>query len=99
MAKLDKFKKPSAIEIRELLKSMPGWIVDKDRLEKEYRFRDFIEATVFLNKIINPIEENQNYPQVSIAYNRVKVSLFTTTVGAITVMDLAMAKEFDQLAG
>lgn len=98
MTKLDKFKKPAAIEIRELLKSMPGWVVAKDRLEKEYRFRDFVQATVFLNKIINPIEENQNYPQISMAYNRVKVSLFTNSVGAITVMDLAMAKEFDQLA-
>lgn len=96
---LAKFKKPTPLEIRGTIKNMTGWSVEKGRLEKEYRFQNFARAMVFLNKIVNPIEENQNYPRILITYNRVHVSMFTNQAGAITVMDLSMAKEFDELAG
>jgi len=95
----NKFKKPSPLEIREFLLKMPGWTVQSGRLEKEFRFLDFARAMIFMNKIVNPIEENQNYPRLLITYNRVHVSLFTNTAGGITVMDLDMAREFDSLAG
>jgi 4a-hydroxytetrahydrobiopterin dehydratase len=98
---LTKFKKLNPIEIRQRLADMKasGWEVVQGRLEKQYRFQNFARSMVFLNKIINPIEEFQNYPRISIVYDRVHVSLFTNHVGSITVMDLEMAMSFDELAG
>ncbi len=84
--------------MRGLLAKMPGWTIDSGRLEKEFRFKSFSRAMVFVNKIVNPIEENQNYPRLLITYDRVHVSLFTNAVGAITVMDFDMAKEMDELS-
>lgn len=77
---------------------LKGWSIEGDRLVREYKFNDFIQAMVFLNKAINPIEEWQNYPRIIIAYNRVKIALFTTEAGAVTTLDFEMAQAFDQLA-
>lgn len=93
-----KRKKLTPLEARARLLTLAGWTIEKGRLEKEFLFKDFVHAVVFLNKIVNPIEEQQNYPRISIVYNRVKVSLFTHAAGALTDADFEMAKEFDQLA-
>ena len=54
---------------------------------------------VFVNKIVNPIEEYQNYPKIVITYDRILVSLFTHQAGSLTVMDFEIAKEMNELAG
>jgi len=96
---LKKYKKLSPVDARLKLQMLNGWEIENGRLEKEYHFKDFVHGLVFLNKIVNPIEENQNYPQIGIRYNLFKISLFNNAAGALTVMDFDMAKEFDELAG
>lgn len=86
-------------ELFEALKTLPGWSVVNGRLEKEFRFVNFARALIFVNKIVNPIEENQNYPKILITYDRVHLSLYTNTLGGLTTQDLAMAQEMNALAG
>lgn len=94
-----KYKKLTPLEQREKLMSTQGWVIEDGRLMREYKFKDFIQAMVFLNKAINPIEEHQNYPRINVAYNRVKVSLFTTEAGSVTTQDFEMAEVLDALVG
>lgn len=94
---LKKRKKLTPLEARTRLLTLEGWTIENGRLEKEYLFKDFVHAVIFVNKIVNPIEEQQNYPRAQIAYNRVRISLFTNTAGGLTPMDFEMAKEFDEL--
>lgn len=84
-------------EIRERLEKLAGWILNKGRLEKTFLFSNFARAAVFFNKMVNPIEENENYPQITIIYNRVLVSLMTPEAGALTEKDFILAKAFDEL--
>jgi 4a-hydroxytetrahydrobiopterin dehydratase len=93
-----KNRKLSIQEIQSLLQETPGWIVEKNRLNKEFKFQNFSRAMIFVNKTVNPIEEHQNYPRILILYNRVFVSLFSNEVGALTTTDFEMAKQFNQLA-
>ena len=93
------FKRLTPLEQRQRMTGLQGWTVNEGRLEKEYRFKDFVQVLVFLNKAINPIEENMSYPRITIAYNRLKLSLMTTAAGAITSLDFEMAMELDRLAG
>lgn len=78
---------------------LKDWAIEDDRLNREYKFKNFVQAVVFLNKTVNPIEENQSYPRITLAYNRVKVSLFTNEAGAITTQDFEMAGQLDAIAG
>lgn len=84
-------------EIRERLEKLEGWILNKGRLEKTFLFSNFARAAVFFNKIVNPIEEHENYPQITITYNRVLVSLMTPEAGAVTEKDFLLAAAFDEL--
>ncbi len=94
-----KFKKLTPMEMREKLPRLPGWNISNGRLEKEFRFENFAKTMLFLNKIMNPIEEHQNYPRMTIVYDRVLISLFTGMVGALTELDFEMAEEFNRLGG
>lgn len=96
---LQKLKKLTPLEIRDRLPKLKGFVIENGRLEKEYRFENFAKAMLFLNKIMNPIEEHQSYPKIAIAYDRVRVSLFSGAVGALTEMDFMMAEEFNALSG
>ena len=84
-------------EIQDFTHKNPGWSLVQGRLEKTFLFQNFARAIVFVNKIINPIEEFQSYPVIRIAYNRVLVSLFNQMQGYLTDTELQMAKEMDSL--
>lgn len=87
------------LEIRGRLEKLPGWILNKGRIEKTFEFKNFARAAVFFNKIVNPIEELAHYPVLVIAYNRVSVSLFSNEAGTITEKDFILAGEIEGLAG
>lgn len=95
------FKKLSLLQAETLLSNLsPGWLISKEGfLEREYSFHDFARAIVFVNKIVNPIEEHESYPKITITYNRVTASLFTHETGSLTESDFKMAAEFDELFG
>lgn len=85
-------------QITDFIRNHSGWSLENGRLEKTFVFSNFSRAMVFVNKIINPIEEFQSYPVIRIAYNRVLVSLFNNMQGKLTELELSIAKEMDQLA-
>lgn len=86
------------LEIRERLSRLTGWALNRGRLEKTFLFRDFARAAVFFNKIVNPIEERQHYPVIVVSYNRVSVSTFSNTDGALTEKDFLLAADIEALA-
>lgn len=92
-------KKVSLVEIGEFLKSHPSWSLEEGRLEREYQFDDFTRSMLFLNKIVNPIQEHDLYPRITITYNLVRLSLLNPHTGTLTENDLKMAHEFDELSG
>ena len=94
----EKLKKVSPLEQRQKLNLLTGWTIENGRLEREFIFKDFSRAMIFLNKIVNPIEESQNYPRITLTYNRVFISLFNNAVGALTLLDFEMAESFSKLA-
>lgn len=86
------------LEIRERLVVLPGWGLNKGRIEKTFEFKNFARAAVFFNKIVNPIEELAHYPVIVVAYNRVSLSLFSNAVGMITEKDFLLAHEIEKLS-
>lgn len=79
------------------MKTLGGWLYLDGRLQKTYKFLDFTRAILFLNKIVNPIEEGQSYPKIELAYNQVLVNLFNNMAGGITEKEITIAHEFDRL--
>lgn len=85
-------------QINDFISKNPTWSFVDGRLEKTFVFKDFSRSLIFLNKIVNPIEEQQSYPLIKITYNRVFVSLFNHTRGTLTEQEIIIAQEMDRLA-
>ncbi len=76
----------------------PGWHLHGDRLECTYELANFIESVVFVAQLITPAETLGHHPDVTIAYNRVSLSLTTHDADGLTDLDFQLAEEIHKIA-
>jgi 4a-hydroxytetrahydrobiopterin dehydratase len=86
-------------EIAAGLTSLPGWKVEGTAIRKEFVFRDFPEAVLFVSALVPGAEEADHHPDIEIHYKRVVLSYSTHSEGGITDKDLAGAAMADTVAG
>lgn len=84
-------------EIQEQTKSLTDWTVEGDRLKTTRRFKDFVAAIAFVNRLVEPAEAAGHHPDIEISYNRVTILLTTHDAGGLTAKDIALAKEISQI--
>ncbi|HEY0514719.1 MAG TPA: 4a-hydroxytetrahydrobiopterin dehydratase [Thermoanaerobaculia bacterium] len=87
-------------ELRKRFAQLPyGWTMPNEHhLEKEYRFKDFRDALGFVNRLGEVAEEQGHHPDIFLAWGRVKVTLWTHSVGGLSENDFILAARADQLA-
>lgn len=78
-------------EIQAQMAQVPDWSLEGDRLQRTYRFKDFVEAIAFVNKLVEPAEAAGHHPDIAISYNRVTVTLTTHDAGGLTQKDFDLA--------
>lgn len=72
------------------------WITKDNKLEKEFVFKDFIDAFAFLAKVAIAAEKQNHHPEIFNVYNKVKISLQTHDAGnVVTEKDYTLAKTID----
>ncbi|MBK8351936.1 MAG: 4a-hydroxytetrahydrobiopterin dehydratase [Chitinophagales bacterium] len=72
------------------------WITKDNKLEKEFVFKDFIDAFAFLTKVAIAAEKQNHHPEIFNVYNKVKISLQTHDAGnVVTEKDYTLAKTID----
>ena len=72
--------------------------VVSDRLEKEFEFKDFSEAFVFINELARICEQQNHHPEINWVYNKVRLSLSTHDANdTITEKDLKLSKTIDEI--
>jgi 4a-hydroxytetrahydrobiopterin dehydratase len=81
----------SSAEIDALLKTNPEWKLQQGKLVREWVFKDFVEAMVFVNRVATLAESAGHHPDIDIRYNRVQLGLVSHDAGGITSRDAAMA--------
>jgi 4a-hydroxytetrahydrobiopterin dehydratase len=78
-------------ELDEVIHRHPNWKFESGKLVREWTFRDFVEAMVFVNRVATLAESVGHHPDIDIRYNRVLLGLVTHDVGGITRRDATMA--------
>lgn len=73
----------------------PGWRRSGKAIERTYRFRDFNEAMVFVNRVAALAERANHHPDVTIHYNEVTLSVWTHSDGGLTPKDFSLARSID----
>ncbi len=70
-----------------------------ESLNKDFKFKDFITAWAFMNKVALLAEKMDHHPDWSNAYNKVSISLSTHSAGdKITAKDRKLAEQIDALS-
>ncbi|MBE9142360.1 4a-hydroxytetrahydrobiopterin dehydratase [Planktothrix mougeotii] len=84
-------------QIQQLSQQVPDWTVEGDYLKLIKRFKNFIEAIEFVNKLVEPSEVAGHHPDLEISYNKVTISLTTHDAGGLTEKDFALAQQISAL--
>ena len=80
-----------------LQQELPAWSVQTDRLSRDLRFRNFIEAFGFMSQVALLAEARNHHPNWSNVYNRVTIELTTHDLGGISDLDGELAAAIDAL--
>jgi 4a-hydroxytetrahydrobiopterin dehydratase len=81
----------TAAAIDDFSRANPGWSLQEGKLVREWIFKDFVAAMVFVNRIAAIAETAGHHPDIDIRYNRVLLALVSHDAGGITERDTAMA--------
>jgi len=83
----------------KMLKELNGWnlIENSKKLEKEFKFKNFVEAMNFINKIAEIAEEQGHHPDIFVSYNKVKLSLFTHKIQGLHQNDFILAAKINAI--
>lgn len=78
-------------EMSDFLASQPLWCLVDGKLVRDWRFKDFVAAMEFVNRIATIAEEAGHHPDIDIRYNRVRLGLVTHDAGGVTHQDASLA--------
>ena len=83
--------------IGSLSAHVPAWsIIDNHHLTREFPFPDFRTALAFVNAIGAIAEEQGHHPDITLAWGKVGVSVWTHKINGLTESDFILAAKIDR---
>ena len=84
--------KPFTVEeASERLKDLPGWVLQSGSIQKEFRFKSYLDGLEFAYSLGKIAELANHHPDLSIGWRRVKVVLSTHAIKGLSQNDFIMA--------
>jgi len=74
-----------------------AWILKGKFINREFIFKDFIQAFSFMTSVALIAEKSDHHPNWKNAYNKVNIALSTHNAGGLTDKDFELAREIDQI--
>jgi len=93
-------KPMSRSEAEAYLAPAAGWkLVEGEPLKiaRAVKLKDFAEAMRFVDKLAAVAEAEGHHPDFCVSWNRVKLELFTHSIGGLSENDFIMAAKIDEL--
>ena len=90
-------------EIHKYLKKVDGWDVKNDEkknyyLEKQFKFKNFLESQNFINKVGEIAEKEGHHPDISFGWGYAKVKIFTHAIKGLHESDFVLAAKVDRIS-
>jgi 4a-hydroxytetrahydrobiopterin dehydratase len=91
--------KLTAAERTHALKELTQWQAVKDgaAISRSFKFKDFIEAWGFMNRVALLAQSQDHHPEWFNVYNKVDITLSTHDCGGLSARDVKLAKAIDAL--
>ena len=85
--------------VQGLLPMVPKWKPNEDvkKIERSFKFKDFVESMRFINLVAKLAEEEGHHPDIFVSYNYVKISLTTHNIGGLSENDFIIAAKIDEI--
>jgi len=85
-------------QLSDYSKQAPQWqTVDEHHLSRTFKFKDFVEALTFVNKVGEVAEELGHHPDIFLTWGRVQIQVFTHKIDGLHVNDFILAVRIDQI--
>ena len=90
-------------EIHKYLKKIDGWEVKKDNeeyyfIEKEFKFKNFLESQKFVNKVGDIAEKEGHHPDIWFGWGYAKIKIFTHAIKGLHESDFVLAAKIDKIS-
>ena len=85
-------------EISERLSQLDGWSREGDAITRTFDRDDFVGSVKFVDRLVDPAEQMNHHPDLSISWSEVKVSITNHAAGGLTAADFELAAKIDALA-
>ncbi len=84
-------------QITEELAGVPAWTRDGGSIITVTERQDFRDALLYVGAVAYLAESANHHPDVTIAWNKVTLTLSTHSAGGLTVNDFALARQISAL--
>ena len=89
-------------EIHKYQKKVDGWSLEKDKkdiffLEKEFKFKDFLESQNFINKVGEISENEGHHPDISFGWGYAEIKITTHAIKGLSENDFILASKIDKI--
>jgi len=84
---------------KKYLPQTKGWQVSEDykKISKDYKFKNFMEAISFVNKVGEIAEEENHHPDITFGWGYCKIALYTHAVKGLTENDFILAAKINEI--
>ncbi len=84
-------------EVEGLLRQVSGWSLSGKWITKEFKFKNFVEAMKFVNRVADIAEDEGHHPDIHIHYNIVRLDIWTHAIDGLSENDFILAAKIDAL--
>jgi len=89
-------------EIHKYLKKIDAWDVKSNDdkmyyLEKNFKFKNFIESQKFINKVSSIAELEGHHPDIYFGWGYAKIKILTHAIKGLAESDFILASKIDHL--
>jgi len=90
------------LEIHKYLKKIDGWDVKSNAqkkyfLLKKFKFKNFLESKIFVNKVGNIAEKEGHHPDILFGWGYAEIKIFTHAIKGLAESDFILASKIDQI--
>ena len=85
-------------EIKKLQSQLTGpWqLIGQKKIQREFKFKDFMAALVFVNSVATLAEAEGHHPDITIHYDQVIIELWTHAIGGLSENDFILAAKIEK---
>ena len=87
------------VDAQNYLDEVSGWVLDDkaQKISKEFKFKDFIGAINFVERVADIAEAEGHHPDIHVYYNKVVLELWTHAIGGLSENDFILAAKIDAM--